>query len=189
MTGSAPAEHRHPHLDEHPHPHRHPDPSTVTHPADGPVGAPPPDPDEVAALVEQVGDRLRAHGERMTTPRRAVLTALARSGGHVLAAEVVTAVAEVDPTVHRASVYRTLEALSELGVVQHLHLGHGGTAYHLARGGHTHLHAQCRVCGAVLDLPAELLDDVARVLESRDGFTLDPGHVALSGTCARCAVG
>ena len=187
MTGSAPAEHRHPHAhpDEHAHAHRHPDPSTGTDDR----AMPPIDPDEVAALVEQVGDRLRAHGERMTAPRRAVLTALARSGGHVLAAEVVTAVAEVDPTVHRASVYRTLEALSELGVVQHLHLGHGGTAYHLARGGHTHLHAQCRVCGAVLDLPAELLDDVARVLESRDGFTLDPGHVALSGTCARCAAG
>ncbi|MBU4214190.1 MAG: transcriptional repressor [Actinobacteria bacterium] len=186
MTGPVPDGHRHP--GEHPHPHRHPGPhpATAAHPSGAATSS---DPDEVAALVEQVGDRLRAHGERMTAPRRAVLTALARSGGHVLAAEVVTAVAEVDPTVHRASVYRTLEALSELGVVQHLHLGHGGTAYHLARGGHTHLHAQCRVCGAVLDLPAELLDDVARVLASRDGFALDPGHVALSGTCARCAAG
>lgn len=186
MTGPTPATHRHP--GEHSHTSRtDAPPPTGEDTSDRPGRAPAPDPDEVAALVEQVGDRLRAHGERMTAPRRAVLTALARSGGHVLAAEVVTAVAEVDPTVHRASVYRTLDALSELGVVQHLHLGHGGTAYHLARGGHTHLHAQCRVCGAVLDLPAELLDDVAQVLASRDGFTLDPGHVALSGTCARCA--
>ncbi|MBU4335869.1 MAG: transcriptional repressor [Actinobacteria bacterium] len=144
---------------------------------------------DVDALVEQVARQLREHGERMTAPRRAVLTALARRGGHLLAPDVVAAVAEADPTVHRASVYRTLEALSELGVVQHLHLGHGGTAYHLARGEHTHLHAQCRVCGAVLDLPADLLDEVGRELARRDGFVLDPGHVALSGTCAACSAG
>ena len=39
----------------------------------------------------------------------------------------------------------------------------------------------------MLDLPADLLDEVAQVLASRDGFVLEPGHVALSGTCARCA--
>lgn len=143
----------------------------------------------VVALVDEVGQRLRSNGERMTGPRRAVLVALARQGGHLLATEVVEAVAAADPTVHRASVYRTLEALSGLGVVQHLHLSHGGTAYHLAGAGSTHLHAQCRVCSAVLDLPGDLLDEVAQVLVSRDGFVLEPGHVALSGRCARCAAG
>jgi len=143
--------------------------------------------DAVAVLLADVGGRLRARGERMTRPRRAVLTALARRGGHLLAAEVVEAVAAEDASVHRASVYRTLEALSALGVVQHLHLSHGGTAYHLTSGdGHRHLHAQCRVCGAVRDLPADLLDQVAEVMALRDGFLLDPGHVALSGTCREC---
>lgn len=140
----------------------------------------------VTTLLDDVGRQLRARGERMTRPRRVVLTALARRGGHVLAAEVVEAVSEVDPAVHRASVYRTLETLSALGVVQHLHLGHGGTAYHLADSAH-HVHAQCQVCGAVEDLPADLLDGVAEQVALRSGFLLDPGHVALSGTCRACA--
>jgi Fe2+ or Zn2+ uptake regulation protein len=138
-------------------------------------------------LMAEVGARLRARGERMTQPRRTVLTVLARNGGHLSAEEVVAAVAAVDASVHRASVYRTLEALSELGVVQHLHVGHGGTAYHLVIGPGPHPHAQCRVCGAVHDLPGDLLDDVAAVLSERYRFRLDAGHVALSGVCATCA--
>jgi len=97
----------------------------------------------------------------------------------------VSAVAERDPGVHRASVYRTLETLSGLGVVQHVHVGHGTTAYHLA-GDEAHLHAQCGRCGAVIDLPASLLDEVAARVHREHGFRLDPSHVALSGTCERC---
>lgn len=140
-------------------------------------------PDE---LVAAVAARLRARGERMTGPRRAVLTTLARCTGHLSAEDVVTAVADSDPSVHRASVYRTLEALSALGVVQHVHVGHGGTAYHLVVDPGPHLHAHCRICGAVHDLPRGLLNDVAAVLARSHAFVLDAGHVALSGTCADC---
>lgn len=142
------------------------------------------DPD---ALADEVAALLRDRGERMTRPRRAVLAALARDGAHLTAEEIVDAVAGIDPSVHRASVYRTLETLTHTGVVQHLHLGHGGTAYHLVAGGGPHLHAQCRVCGGVQDLPADLLNAVTADIAERYGFRLDPSHVALSGTCADCA--
>jgi Fur family ferric uptake transcriptional regulator len=49
------------------------------------------------------------------------------------------------------------------------------------------VHAQCRGCGAVYDLPPDLLDDVAATLSARHHFVLDAGHVALSGLCAACA--
>lgn len=137
-------------------------------------------------LVAEVAAGLRARGERMTGPRRVVLTVLAERGGHLGAEDVVSAVAAIDATVHRASVYRTLEALSGLGVVQHVHVGHGATAYHLITDLGPHLHAQCRICGAVRDLPGHLLDDVASMLARRHAFVLDAGHVALSGTCAGC---
>jgi Fe2+ or Zn2+ uptake regulation protein len=142
---------------------------------------------DVDATIAQVGTMLRARGERMTGPRRAVLAVLARDGEHLSAEAVLTRVAGQDPSVHRASVYRTLEALSELGVVQHVHVGHGVTTYHLVRGDRAHPHAQCRVCGTVYDLPADLLDPVATVLARRHGFALDAGHVALSGVCLACA--
>ena len=118
--------------------------------------------EQLDEVVERAGTLLRSRGDRMTGPRRAVITALAGRQGssHLTPDQVVLAVAQIDPAVHRASVYRALEVLSTLGVVQHVHLGHGTTAYHLAAP-HEHLHAHCVVCGRVIDLPATLLDDVA----------------------------
>jgi len=138
-------------------------------------------------LMDSVAALLRSKGERMTAPRRAVLTALSNATGHLSMEEVVTAVAESAPSVHRASVYRTLVALSDLGVVQHVHLGHGATAYHLTGAEGPHLHAQCRRCGAIQDLPNDLLSEVARRMGAAHGFELDATHVALSGLCAECA--
>jgi Fur family ferric uptake transcriptional regulator len=142
---------------------------------------------DVQAVIDRVAGILRARGERMTGPRRAVLAVLAERGEHLSADQVLDGVAGHDPSVHRASVYRTLEALSDLGVVQHVHVGHGGTAYHLVQDGARHLHAQCRICGAVHDLPTDLLDEVAARLSRRHAFVLDAGHVALSGMCRSCA--
>lgn len=141
--------------------------------------------DRAAVAVERAAALLRARGDRMTGPRRAVLNALAARRAHQSADQVVAAVAEQDPGVHRASVYRALETLSRLGVVQHVHVGHGTTTYHLATEA-PHLHAQCEGCGAVVDLSGDLLDGVAAQVQSEHGFTLDPSHVALSGTCAKC---
>lgn len=151
-------------------------------PPSGPPATPPPSPSDVIAEVAAL---LRARGERMTGPRRAVLTVLAVEGRHLSAEEVVAKVASSDLGVHRASVYRTLEALSGLGVVQGVHVGHS-TAYHLVPVDDRHLHAHCRDCRAVIDLPPDLLDGVATELSRRYGFALDPGHVALSGLCAGC---
>ncbi|HEY6797612.1 MAG TPA: Fur family transcriptional regulator [Kineosporiaceae bacterium] len=143
-------------------------------------------PPDVEATIAEVTRLLRARGERMTGPRRAVLAVLADGHDHLGADAIVARVAQRDPSVHRASVYRTLETLSQLGVVQHVHVGHGVTAYHLIHGGERHVHAHCRACGAVQDLPPDLLDDVAATLAGRFGFCLDAGHVALSGLCAAC---
>jgi len=139
------------------------------------------------ATIEEVGTLLRSRGARMTRARRAVLTVLARDGGHLGAEEILGRATVLDPSVHRATVYRTLDALADLGVVQHVHVRRTGTAYHLAHGGREHLHAECRGCGAVQDLPADLLDDVVEAVGHRAGFTVEPTHVALSGLCAACA--
>ncbi|GAB4076264.1 Fur family transcriptional regulator [Nostocoides australiense] len=137
---------------------------------------------DIAELVSSVGVRLRKRGERMTEARRAVLVALATTPGHLTADDIH---ARAGADLPASSVYRALEALSGVGVVQHIHLGHGATAYHLTEGDDAHVHLQCRSCGAVLDLPAEILDPVAAYV-ARAGFELDPTHTALSGSCAAC---
>ncbi len=130
---------------------------------------------------------LRSRGQRVTRPRIAVVEALARLHGHPSAEQVAAEVATAAPGVHRATVYRTLEKLADLGVVTHVHMSHGTTAYHLSDAhGEPHLHARCLVCGRVLDLPPDLLDGARDRVADEVGFDLDTGHVALSGRCADC---
>lgn len=143
-------------------------------------------PDHGAADEAVLRSRLQAADLRATGPRLAVLAVLASRGGHLSAEDVVAQVADDAAGVHRASVYRTLEALSEAGIVQHVHLGHGATAYHLADEVGEHLHLQCGSCGAVLDAPVAVVGSLRRRLLRDHGFDLDAAHVALSGRCSAC---
>jgi Fe2+ or Zn2+ uptake regulation protein len=145
------------------------------------VTAGPPDPDTV---LQRAADLLHGVGERMTGPRRVVLRALAAGGGHLSAEAVLEQVNAIDPTVHRASVYRALETMSRLGLVQHVHLGHGATAYHLVDEQHPHAH--CLSCGRLIDLPEQPFRALADALRDEAGFVLDVGHIALSGQCNEC---
>ena len=137
-------------------------------------------PDVTAAVAA----RLRAAGLRMTHQRATVLAALAAAGTHPTAESVAERAAELDPGIHLATVYRTLHVLEEHGVVSHVHLGHGPAVYHLAH--EQHAHAVCRVCGHAVEVPDHLLRALTDELRERLGFTLDPGHFALSGWCQHC---
>ncbi|ROO60508.1 Fur family ferric uptake regulator [Micromonospora sp. Llam0] len=135
-------------------------------------------------VVAEITAALHSRGERMTTPRRTVVEALAREPGHLTAEQVVAAVS--NSPVHRASVYRTLDALCDLGVVQHVHVGHGATTYHLVDRSGPHPHGQCGRCGVIYDLPQRIFNTVTSRLHREIGFRLDAYHVALSGVCANC---
>lgn len=79
--------------------------------------------------------RLRSSGERVTPARYAVLRVIDAADladEHLSAEQVGTRVGELEPAVHRATVYRTLTALTEAGVLSHVHLGGSATVYHLA---------------------------------------------------------
>ena len=134
----------------------------------------------LASLLEL----LRENQVRVTVPRRAILESLVELGPHVTAEELAGHVRAGYPEVHESTVYRTLDRLTSLGVVEHVHLGHGRAVYHVADAGHQHLH--CDVCGAVVEAPDELFAEVVRSVEERYGFELDLDHFALGGRCQDC---
>ncbi|WP_176818852.1 Fur family transcriptional regulator [Quadrisphaera sp. DSM 44207] len=145
--------------------------------------------DAVAPAVERRLQLLRAGGHRVTAARRAVLEVLAGAAGeHLSAEDVVQQAAARRPGVHRATVYRAVEALRDLGLLTHTHSARGATTYHLATG-EPHAHVQCSACGILQDVPAAALADLAERLAAERGFVLDPGHVALLGTCRACSRG
>lgn len=138
----------------------------------------------VVAAVQVLRDR----GERVTRARHAVLSVLDGSPQHLDADEVATRAEAVAPGVHRATVYRALSTLGELGVITHTHIGGSGTVYHLVvpdeAGSHVHL--RCTECREVFDLSATALAPLLREAEDTLGFRIDPAHTALLGVCSRC---
>lgn len=145
---------------------------------------------EQGGRLERAVTLLRRQRERVTPARLAVLGVLDATEEHLSAEEVVTLAAERVPSVHRATVYRALGKLGELGMVTHIHLGGTATVYHLTvpepEATADHVHLQCTRCGTVLDAPAETMTALQSRLERDHGFRLDPGHTALLGTCGPC---
>lgn len=90
-------------------------------------------------------------------------------------------------SVNISTVYRTLELLEELGLLQHTHMGHGAPTYSIPTDD-DHVHLVCRDCGGVQEVDSSLLADVVGRLSSERGFTVDVGHFAVFGRCAACAV-
>ena len=139
----------------------------------------------VISRLESVLGELRARGGRVTTPRRAILQALIDHADHPTAAQLTTRVQALLPDVHESTVYRFLEDLEGLGVIDHVHLGHGPAVYHFVDDAHHHL--VCESCDAVIEVPNQMFETLRRRLHTEFGFALKPRHFAVPGQCQNCA--
>ena len=131
--------------------------------------------------------QLRARGLRLTNQRQRVLAtvaALEHGTPEDIHARLRDEAGPDGAAPDTSTVYRTLELLERLGLVWHTHLGKGAPVYHAAQ--HPHLHVVCQSCGQVDSVDPALLDSAAERLAAELGFTVDVGHVALSGTCRAC---
>ena len=126
-------------------------------------------------------DALRADGRRVTTARRMVLELLACTHEHLSADDLAARIHDAHPEIHLSTVYRTLDSLSEWGLVEHVHQPHGASFFHLA-GAHRHL--VCEQCGRISDVPAAEFDELVARIRSQYDFELHLGHAALVGRCA-----
>ena len=132
-----------------------------------------------------IAERLRARGLRWTPQRRTLIEVLARSDGHVTGSELVDRCREVDPATVPSTVYRTLNVLEELGLVQHAHGPDGREEFHVLPGP-THGHLHCNICGRSWEIGADEGHEIVWALERRRGFAVDLSHVTIVGVCAEC---
>jgi Fe2+ or Zn2+ uptake regulation protein len=137
--------------------------------------------------IDAIVTRLADAGRRRTAPRQAIVECLVNAGGHVTADEVAAQVQSRFPSVNISTVYRTLDALEEIGVIDHVHLGHSRAVYHLVEEDHQHL--VCESCEAVEELPASRLKPLIASIERDFGFEVDRRHFAIVGRCRRCRKG
>jgi len=135
-------------------------------------------------VAERVIGHLRARGARITSAKRLLVSALLTNPAHRTAEQLAAAVQAQAPDVHLTTIYRNLDELERLGVIERTHTGHGPATCHLASTPHGHL--ACQACGSLTEVPATLFADLAESLRERYGFAVSTGQLALAGQCADC---
>jgi Fur family transcriptional regulator, ferric uptake regulator len=136
--------------------------------------------------LDEVASLLRRDGGRLSAARRAILEALFAADGPVSAEFLAAGLGGRVKSSDLASVYRNLERLEELGVVQHVHLGHGPGLYALAHSGERE-YLVCERCHRVTTVGAPDLDGVRRSIRRRFGYRARFSHFPIMGLCALCA--
>jgi Fur family transcriptional regulator, ferric uptake regulator len=125
---------------------------------------------------------VRSGGLRVTTARRLLLEALWEAREPLSAEELVD---RLEGRSDVGSVYRNLEALERLGLIRHVHLGHGPGLY--ARTGLGPLeYLLCDSCGAHLAVEPSELDGVRELIRKRFGYEARFGHFPVAGLCPDC---
>jgi Fur family ferric uptake transcriptional regulator len=138
-----------------------------------------------AVRGDAVMELMRGRGLRMTPQRRAIVSEVMRSQGHISPARVAQRVQADMPGVNASTVYRTLALLEEVGVLQHSHVESGAEYHRVDEAEHVHL--TCGTCGRDDPLSIPEAKALQRLIRRHRGFAADLTHFAITGRCADCA--
>jgi Fur family ferric uptake transcriptional regulator len=136
-------------------------------------------------LVDTWLDRLQKDGCRITTPRRAIVTILATSSKALNAIELYDLGREDHPQLGLVTVYRTLEKLEELDLVQRVHQPGDCNMYLRAPQGHEHL-LLCKSCGRMEYFSGDDLSELIAKTSQSSGYLIQDHWLQLFGLCQDC---
>lgn len=136
--------------------------------------------------IDEVAEALRDDGGRFSATRRMVLEALFAAAEPLSAEQIAQGAGDGAAKLDATTVYRIMERLEELGVVRHVHLGHGPGLYALIPdGGREYL--VCDACDRVTALEPAALDPVRALVRETFAFEASFTHFPMVGLCAECA--
>lgn len=135
---------------------------------------------------------LKENGLKVTTQRIIILEVLEeRPGEHMTAEEIYEYVKEQYPDIGLATVYRTIQLLSELHLIDKLILDDGYVRYEIGKKNnqkstHHHHHLICLNCGQVSSFEDDLLDTLEKKIYDNVGFEVVDHEVKMFGYCKEC---
>jgi Fur family ferric uptake transcriptional regulator len=138
------------------------------------------------ARFPEVRAHLRDAGMRWTPQRRLILEVLDETAGHVTGSELVDRCRSIDPATTPSTVYRTLRALEDVGLVRHAHGLDGREEFHV-RPGDEHGHLHCEDCGTSWEIDSYEAAAMIEAFRRARGFEVDLSHLTVAGRCQSCA--
>lgn len=136
-------------------------------------------------LVNEWLERLQANGYRLTEPLRHIVETLVSSPRALGPIEIYDLVRTRYPNLGLVTVYRTLEKLEALGLIQRVHQDDGCHRYLRATQGHQHL-LVCTRCGRVVYFAGDDLSPLIQRTEAETGYTIEDHWLQLYGLCPAC---
>lgn len=128
---------------------------------------------------------LEGAGFRLTGPRRAVAHLVADQPGHFTSADLVEGARARRLGIGRATIFRTIDVLAEIGVIERIDLPSGEHAYLACEPAHHH-HVVCSNCGRSRDISDAGLRAVVRDIARRTGYTVEDHRLEVFGLCPDC---
>lgn len=139
--------------------------------------------------LEKYIDLLSDSGFRITEQRLAILQVLMdNQHRHLTNDDIHDLVRSTYPEIGLATVYRTTQVLSNLGIITTLNIGDGKERYEMrsTTGEHNHHHLICTECGGVSEFTEDLLDDLEDRITKEYGFSIADHELKFIGICSDC---
>jgi Fur family transcriptional regulator, ferric uptake regulator len=135
-------------------------------------------------------DELVSKGVRMTAQRRALIEVMQESKDHLDAASLLALARKREPSIDRATVYRTIELLKKYRLVDELDLMHldGEKHYYEVKTTQDHIHLACFRCGRIEEFSSSLFERLKEEVEKQTGFEIRVTRLEVGGSCRACAV-
>jgi len=130
---------------------------------------------------------LNAAGMRVTNQRALIMEIIRQGKGHLDADEIYRRARERVPRLSLSTVYRTLQMLKKLGLVEELHFDEGHHHYE-AKPSAEHHHLLCLSCGRVIEFHYPLSRYIKRNVPEAKGFDIAETEVRMSGYCSKCCL-
>jgi Fur family ferric uptake transcriptional regulator len=132
-------------------------------------------------------EALRSAGYRRGGARQAVIDLLEAQSCALSALEIEEQLKAEGQAIGRASIYRALEQLEELGLVHRFEVNKGIASFEPADPtGHHHHHIVCDECGKVVPFEDSKLEQAIHDVERQSGFKISVHEVTLRGHCENC---
>ena len=136
--------------------------------------------------LEQFLDQLRERGHRVTPERLHLFREVYSQHGHIDAEALLESIKKRGLKISRATLYRNLDLLAELGFVKRYRLGGSRFLYEHVHAGQRHDHLVCSECGRVAEFVSPGIEAMQREICRAHGFDPDEHTLQISGICLDC---
>lgn len=142
----------------------------------------------MSKTYEAICHSLAEKDYKLTPQRRIILQAFMNNAERHLSAEDIYSIVKAEnPDIGLATVYRTLELLAEIGVLQKLNFGDGRSRYEFAEDEeHHHHHLICLCCGEVMEFTDDLLESLETTIAGKTDFKIIDHQLKFYGYCKKC---